>query len=216
MRPLQLPLQLPQDSGRPNAAQPPVVAGRVLNQPSRTGTGPPLSSNSPALMNDIQEDDADPGMPLPGTGFFSARAAVMVPEVFTAEDPPQAAPQNLPAFNPKLESPSIRKTPGIDYKGSRPVSKDLKQLPGYCQAAAGPPSMRPNLVNPLLDATRKIGAPGSLSPMANRGQYKPPSMKRPVDSNGGQPRVPLTDLPANGALGVVETGVEAKRQRLDN
>lgn len=203
------PPQPQQDSGPPvrqNPAQP-VVAGRVLHQPSRMSAGPPSNPASPARMSKFQEDE-DSGMPPPGAGFFSARAAAMIPESANADPLPQSAAQNLPAFNPKLDSPSIRKTPGIDYTGSRPVTKALKQLPGA----------RPNIVNPQLDATRRIGAPASPSPIANRGQYKPPTMKRPIDDGGGSARVPLVDLPANGAIGTVtgDAGGDAKRQRVNN
>lgn len=217
-----LPPQAPQDSGQPARSNPaqPVVAGRVLNQPSRMGTGPPSAPTSPARINKSQEEDIkDLGMPPPGSGFFSARAASVLPEGPITEPLPPSAVQNLPAFNLRLESPSIRKTPGIDHKGSRPVGRDLKQLPGSSQApTGGAAGARPNIVNPQMDAARKIGAPGSPSPMANRGQYKPPTMKRPVDGGGGQARVPLVDLPANGAIGtgIVDVGGDAKRQRLNN
>jgi DNA repair and recombination protein RAD52 len=56
---------------------------------------------------------------------------------------------------------------------------------------------------------RRIGAPNSPSPMANRNSYKPPS-KRPVDS-----RAPLVDLPANGTVGLADQGGDMKRQRLN-
>jgi len=216
------PPQPPQDSGpaRPIPA-PPVVAGRVLNQPSRMGAGPssnpPSNPGSPSKLNKSQEDDIpDPGMPPPGTGFFSARAAAMVPEGAATEPLPPNV-HNLPVFNPRAESPSIRKTPGIDFKGSRPITRDLKQLPGSSQAPAA--GARPtNIVNPQLDSTRRIGAPGSPSPNANRGHYKPPTMKRPMDgTGGGLARAPLHDLPANGTLGNAgDVGGDLKRQRMSN
>ena len=51
-------------------------------------------------------------------------------------------------------------------------------------------------MHPQLNATRRIGAPGSGSPnsMGNRGSYKPPTLKRLAD---GAVRTPLVDLPAN-------------------
>lgn len=61
----------------------------------------------------------------------------------------------------------------------------------------------------LLDSHRRIGAPNSPSPMANKNSYKPPTMKRPVEQ-----RAPLLDLPANGAIGSAGDGGDAKRQRL--
>lgn len=68
-----------------------------------------------------------------------------------------------------------------------------------------------SIVNPQLDATRRIGAPGSPSPMGNRNMYRPPS-KRPVDS-----RAPLVDLPANGHIaGAGDVGGgDVKRQRMN-
>ena len=206
----------PQDSvPRPNLAQP-IIAGRVLNQPSRMATGPPATPASPArLPKSQEEEDMDIkgfGMPPPGTGFFSARAAAILPEGATTNPIPESVAQTLPTFNPKLESPSIRKTPGIDHKGTRPVG--LKQLAASQPPAAG--AGRGNIVNPQMDATRRIGAPGSPSPMANRGQYKPPTvLKRSVDGGDGQARAPLVDLPANGAIGV-DVGGDLKRQRLNN
>jgi DNA repair and recombination protein RAD52 len=48
--------------------------------------------------------------------------------------------------------------------------------------------------------------------MQNRGSYKPPTMKRPVDTGGGGNRAPLNDLPTNGPIAA--DGADAKRQRL--
>lgn len=84
---------------------------------------------------------------------------------------------------------------------------------------------RSSLVNPSLDQTRRIGAPsGPGSPLANRGSYKPPTMKRPlaVDAaNSAGSRPPLSDLPTNanaqghhmsaGAAATEE--LDAKRQK---
>ena len=206
--------QDPEPPARPNPALP-VVAGRVLNQPSRITTGPSLAPISLASMNkSVEEEDIkDHGMPPPGAGFFSARAASMLPEGPLTEPLPPSAVQNLPMFNSKLESPSIRKTPGIDHKGSKPVGKDLWQIPGSQAPAAG--AGRGNIVNPQMDAARRIGAPGSPSPMATRGQYKPPTMRRQVDGGDSPARVPLIDLPANGAI-IVEVGGDAKRRRLND
>jgi DNA repair and recombination protein RAD52 len=193
--------------------------GRLLHPSSRTSNGPPLAPTSPARIKISQgEEDNDLGMPPPGLGFFSARAATMIPKAPPVESMPPPAVQNLPAFNPKFESPSIRKTPGIDHQGSRPVSKGLKQLVGSPQAPSGVAVARINVMNPQMDVTRRIGAPGSPIPMGNRGQYKPPTMKRPLEVGGGPDRVPLVDLPANGSIGTatVDDGGDAKRLRLNS
>lgn len=74
-----------------------------------------------------------------------------------------------------------------------------------------------NLGNPQLDTTRRIGAPGSPSPMnmGNRNSYKPPTMmKRPMPEAN---RAPLTDLQTNGngTAGDAHENGDAKRQRLN-
>lgn len=58
--------------------------------------------------------------------------------------------------------------------------------------------MRPGLAG-IAGQARGMGGPGSPSPLGGRG-YRPPSVigKRNVD--GGEMRVPLNDLPANGAI----------------
>ncbi|TAQ91517.1 hypothetical protein B7494_g225 [Chlorociboria aeruginascens] len=207
----------PQDSGPPGPAQSVrTVTGRILNQPSRTG--PPSAPASPARLNKPSDNSDGPpvDMPPPGAGFFSARGLEMLPPGQIADNVPLNHTHNLPVFNPNAESPSIRKTPGIDHRSSKPTTRDLKHVPGSTQAiGAGLSGQKLNIVNPQFDATRRIGAPGmgSPSPMANRGMYKPPTMmKRPIDSNMG--RTPLVDLPANGAMGGGDGG-DVKRQRLN-
>jgi DNA repair and recombination protein RAD52 len=149
------------------------------------------------------------------SGFFSARAATMLPELRDADGPPLVLPGNLPAFNPHAESPSIRKTPGINHNQTLPLTKELKHVPGSAQTgAAASGSARTNIVNPQLDATRRIGAPGSPSPMANRNMYKPPTMKRPYQGQGPA-RLPLEDLPANETIHVTDSGGDMKRVKLN-
>jgi DNA repair and recombination protein RAD52 len=132
-------------------------------------------------------------------------------------------------FNPKAESPSIRRTPGIDHSSSRPLARTGQHVaPTASQAAAATVAaptgnagnftpVRPGVVtrasgavNHSIDQARRIGAPGGGgSPLANRGSYKPPSMKR----------APLTELPANGGTttatvsGGGDVQGDAKRQK---
>jgi DNA repair and recombination protein RAD52 len=90
-----------------------------------------------------------------------------------------------------------------------------------------------NVINPQLDHARRIGAPGSSSPLGNRGQFRPLTVKRPAGGDGGAPaggngaaggaagRVPLGDVSnhpvgggaAGGGGGDGGGGPEAKRQR---
>jgi len=193
------------------AGPPPVIQGRTLNQPSRLGPSAPVS---PARQD--KDDNIESfGLPPQGAGFFSARAAAaLLPSDHTTTDPsapPPRIPNNLPAFDPHAESPSIRKTPGVDHRVSKPLAKDGKHVPASSQAAAGGAAggLGAGGSRGLMDAQhRRIGAPNSPSPMmANKNSYKPPTMKRPVE----QTRTPLLDLPANE--GVSGRG-DAKRPRL--
>lgn len=177
-------------------------------------------------------------------GFFSARAAETLPK----DSNDIVIPKAGQAFNPRFESPSIRRTPGIDHTSSKPLARSGKHVPPpppkndegddsailsksnsnssnssagakpvqpqHSRPVAGPGRPGANVVNPQLDQTRRIGAPGmmSSSPLANRGQYRPPTiLKRPaaggdaaagpnVSTGGGGGsiaaggRVPLTDM----------------------
>ena len=143
---------------RPQAAGPnenPPRPGAPL-----TGTPPPATSTT------ISSD--------PPVGFFTARAAETIQ---SASGPlPQA-----PSFNPHLESPSIRKTAGVDHSKTKPVARELVGAP---PPPVQSPASRPNCVNPQADKARRVGMPGGgASPLANRSSYKPPQMKRPAEGN---------------------------------
>ncbi|KXX80560.1 DNA repair and recombination protein rhm52 [Madurella mycetomatis] len=188
-------------------------------------------------------------------GFFSARAISQLP--YETLDNGHVAPKAGQVFNPRLESPSIRKTPGIDHTKSKPVARNGQHvppavnhsddghnantnnsgpggarpmnagaapglggqppLPRPAVAGVGPPLARGNMINPQLDQTRRIGAPGSSSPLANRGQYKPPTiMKRPAADGSITPaegRPPLSDKPSNKPVNGNGSGPEVKRLR---
>lgn len=121
------------------------------------GTPPTLDSSSMTEHN-------------PPVGFFTARAAETLQNGTTL-------PSNVPTFNPHLESPSIRKTAGVDHTKTKPVRAETIGAP----ATAIPP--KSNFVNPQTDKTRRVGMPmGAGSPLSNRGSYKPPQMKRPADT----------------------------------
>ncbi|KAL2130606.1 hypothetical protein VTI74DRAFT_6190 [Chaetomium olivicolor] len=289
-RPPQTPVQ---QAPRPNANNFPGAGPQ--NRGPQPGPRPPqqLNQNRPAPQpnnanqNQNPQTHMTPPPPIgnPGNepvGFFSARAVKHLPEESLVNG--NLAPKAGQVFNPKLESPSIRRTPGVDHSASKPLSKSGKHVapiirpdddndsnangngkppalgkfapangggqqppkPQQQQPTAGagpganvgrpvgapPPHARPgNMVNPQLDQTRRIGAPVSSSPTANRGGYKVPTMlKRPAGEgpggvaaagggggvNGGA-RMPLNDVsnqtaggPGAGADG---GGPEVKRQR---
>ncbi|KAH8170692.1 rad52/22 family double-strand break repair protein [Sarocladium implicatum] len=209
----------------PGAAQRPMQQSIPAGQPQRQGgpqthnSNPPAANNSNSAMN-----------PPETVAFFSAKALSQLPEGDTNIVAKPGMPKTL--FNPKAESPSIRRTPGIDHTSSRPLARTGQHVaPSASQAGSSTASgmaaggagnggnftpVRPGAVtrasgavNQPIDHTRRIGAPGGGgSPLANRGSYKPPSMKR----------APLTELPANGSTTAVSGATgdaqgDAKRQK---
>ncbi|KAK4199339.1 putative DNA repair and recombination protein [Triangularia verruculosa] len=212
------------------------------NQPPR----PPVPQNgvphANGQNNNSNGNNNNPPAVIPPAevGFFSARAVKDIPE--EALSAGQVTPLKAGmGFNPRLESPSIRKTPGIDHTKSKPLSKGGQHVPPAKTAddkpASGPvprpggtgvvPYQRPSITgvtNPQLDQTRRIGAPGSGpgSPLANRNQYRPPTIKRPApDAAGGNPqqnatREPLADGNKNAPIGQASglSEPDAKRPRV--
>jgi len=203
----------------PNQPRAPVgpSAPTAPQQPSRAGNGTP-PSNAPNNGN----GGAEP------VGFFSARAVPQEPDNGAAAN--LSMPAGAAAFNPKLESPSIRKTPGIDHTSSKPVSRSGQHVPPASSQSSQAPSssnftpVRPGAgtggaVNPALG--RRIGAPGGpASPLANRGSYRPPTMtKRPAPQEGAAGRPPLAEVTnstaaAAGAGAQGPGGDATKRQRM--
>ncbi|PHH54474.1 DNA repair and recombination protein rhm52 [Ceratocystis fimbriata CBS 114723] len=102
------------------------AAGRVM--PS---TRAPQFNQNPN-SNGQAQNGPGPGPPKPPTGnepvaFFSARAFSQLPE--TTINNPASIPVAQCIFNPKAESPSIRKTPGVDHTSSKPVARNLQHVP---------------------------------------------------------------------------------------
>ncbi|MCJ1283386.1 DNA repair protein rad52 [Xylographa opegraphella] len=169
-----------QPGGPPHRHQDPSPTGNQTLDPT-----PPLRSSGP-----IETDQP--------VGFFTARAAESLQKAV-------GVPPNIPQFNPHAESPSIRKTAGVDHTKTKPVSREMM--------GAGAPSVPPikaNFVNPQADQARKIGMPNTAgSPLQNRSSYKPPqmTMKRPADNSGQQfGHAPLKDITAFSANAPLDTG----------
>ncbi|RKF64559.1 DNA repair and recombination protein mus-11 [Erysiphe neolycopersici] len=218
-------------------------ANRILNQPNRTNNNNQTSSlNSPELKNNnlpnIPKDHITPNTPILKCDFYSARAAnifspILKNENMSTVEPPDMIPDNFPTFNPHAESPSIRKTPGVDHRSSKPLTKDLKHIPSSSQASAasvilgsnssGVFSSRSNILNPSLDNVRRIGAPGSPSPSGmshSKGTGFKIPMKRTTECGAvrtlnGVNRVPLETLSANtNTNGSMIDIIDPKRQKL--
>jgi DNA repair and recombination protein RAD52 len=133
-------------------------------------------------------------------------------------------------FNPKAESPSIRKTEGFDHSSSKPIARTAvvvqppvpPQVPSNngTRPPAGMQQQAPrpgNVVNPHLDLARQVGIPGGRgSPMANRHLYKTPTMKRPLEAGGGNARAALVEVAPNAGVGPPQNvnGLDPKRQKM--
>lgn len=139
---------------------------RIRPQGADRNEAPSFATPPPATSTIVSGD--------PPVGFFTARAAE------TIQSASGTLPQ-APSFNPHLESPSIRKTAGVDHSKTKPVARELVGAPPPPVLS---PASRPNFGNPQADKARRVGMPGSVaSPLANRSSYKPPQMKRPAEGN---------------------------------
>ena len=192
----------------------------MQNPTNDSAEAAPIGGRAPLQQPNAQRPGAD--QPETGIGFISSRAA----EILTKSDAPPAEVSSVPAYNPHSESPSIRRTNGVNHSKSEPITRkgvlvSDNQAPGPSLPAATSgtsgssagtsAALRParaqaqsstNFVNPQTDPGRRIGMPvgGAPSPLANRGGYKPPTMKRPAlgpdlsGIGGGQGRMPLSDV----------------------
>ncbi|CAK7269852.1 DNA repair protein rad52 [Sporothrix epigloea] len=186
-----------------------------------SGSGNRNGIDNPVPFNAANPSSANGGSEVEGTPWLSARAiakagngdalAVVAPSIQAGH-----------LFNPKAESPSIRKTPGVDHNSSKPIPR-LNRTAGNglppskntaasnsnvsaansalpASAAPGGMTTRSGLNHVTSEPVRRIGAPpNSASPLANRNQFRPPPMKRgpPTDTTGGVLRPPLADMPSN-------------------
>ncbi|POS74405.1 recombination protein rad52 [Diaporthe helianthi] len=275
MQPPSRPLARSQSAGNPPRPPQPPAQGqqnarpRVPNQPAQNAPRPQQQNQSrPQTIGSAQNSKSSNGGPpqapaqamgdTEAVGFFSARAVKQLAGQKDDEVKLPSTPSAGHAFNPHAETPSVFKTPGIDYTKSRPVKReslvhcapaetkldedsgigdvDLGLTPSTPSAnngfgRAGPaqqPGQRANVVNPQLNQTRRIGAPmGPGSPLGNRGQYRPPTFKRPPPgegnhgiAGGGGPRPALAEVTTNGTVAAAgggpggSVGGDPKRQRI--
>ncbi|KAK1981216.1 recombination protein rad52 [Colletotrichum cereale] len=230
-------LRAPQTPNQAHSRQiPPTGYGNRPQAPNQ-----PRAPTNPSAPSAPSAPPANGNMTTPGqasnaaepVGFFSARAVQQIPESALQgnnTDAPLLLPAGQQAFNPKAESPSIRKTPGIDHSVSKPLSRSGQHVPPTASqqpttSGFTPVKMSnagPGLGGPVgaqhlqLSQSRRIGAPaGAGSPLANRGSYRPPTMKRPLQQDGaGRPA--LADVSNNGAAGNAPSGqgIDPKRQKM--
>ncbi|KAE8373440.1 hypothetical protein BDV26DRAFT_285118 [Aspergillus bertholletiae] len=199
-----VPRQIPPPSlnSRPNptaAAPNPqhnLPGGRILpgqpkpNQdtalPSAGGQMPIKREQVPNPNDSRPLDMLPPGSsPMPPASFFSARAVDLL------RDNPQT--NAAPAFDPHAESPSIRKTAGVDHSKSVAISKPM--LAGVSPTA----NNTRDFVNPSQDMHRKIGAPGGIGNPMNRSQTT--SSYRPLTRPNIDPRNAANAAAINRGVG---------------
>lgn len=280
MQPPSRPLSRSQSAGNPPRPHQNPAQGRQTprpggpNHPVQNASRPPPTNHPPPQANiPVQTNkptNSGPVQPPPQAqtdssstnetvGFFSARAVKQLAGQKEDEVNLPSTPSVAQVFNPHAETPSVFKTPGIDYTKSRPLRRDLKHCApadtdddsgiadldlapstpstnngfsraGPAQQQQGPGNaQRGNVVNPQLNQTRRIGAPmGPGSPLGNRGQYRPPTFKRPPPGEGnngaagrGGARPALTAVSANGTAAATAaagagggSGGDPKRQKI--
>ncbi|KAE8146698.1 hypothetical protein BDV25DRAFT_46712 [Aspergillus avenaceus] len=201
-------------NGRPNPSlaqhpQPNPANGRMIppgqQRPNQALPGAggqvPIKREPAPTAQEIRSQDMIPpnGSPAPSASFFSARAVDLL------RDNPQAGA--APAFDPHAESPSIRKTAGVDHSKSVPISK-----PMIAGASPASNSTR-DFINPSTDMHRKIGAPGIGSPM-NRGQTT--SSYRPLTRPNMDPRSAMNAATAPRAASLGPQNPNGKRPPLND
>ena len=153
-----------------------------MNQPTKADSedftfsaGTLKPSLAPALGSantSLAPSDAPNAPPL----FFSARAASML------QTPNPSGPPPIAAFNPHAESPSIRKTAGVDHTKSMKLWKETDPAKETSQII----NLAAKSNHSGVEGMRRIGMPpNAASPIANRSSYKPPS-KRPHEGGNFQ------------------------------
>ena len=234
-------------NGAPPGMHAPTMRPNVPNQ-SMQNQHPPINGTTNGRFEHQSSNDKDqsssPGVPsqhfaaqggAPAhrtAGFYSARAA---PNIDLNNNVAVPIPKAVLEFNPNAESPSIRKTTGVNHNKSGRLFRDGLQpesnLPG-----------KKDYIEPHLDPARRVGVPpivqGGQSPVTrplNTSAYRPPTRRGPdiggstaatgplvgVDrASTAAKRTPLSDVsnaqqqPPHAAPDRTDDGGDAKRQRM--
>ncbi|KAL9084762.1 MAG: hypothetical protein Q9159_005047 [Coniocarpon cinnabarinum] len=216
----------PLPNGRPQASS---------NHPQHLQQRPQLraSNTSPNQVNAVDPASIVEANSITTPTFFSSRAVARNKEETLSDK----AIANLPKFNPAAESPSIKRTPGIDHTKSAAIGRaivgqppkpesnkdQLPSRPEPQQTNGQPPAAPPanaQSMTPQVPPQRAPPQPNFVNPAAdpgrrigmpgaaNRPLYRPPSgVKRPLPPDS---RPPLADV-SNATAGA---GSPGKRTRL--
>ncbi|OCT53666.1 DNA repair and recombination protein rhm52 [Cladophialophora carrionii] len=201
----------------PSNVIPQPLPGQRAQAPSGPATRPP-AENVPRLSSPPQTGQV--------MGFYSAKAADSLDGNNSVIG---GGPAAAPRFNPHADSPSIRKTSGVNHSKSVPLKRDL---------SVDTTPIRRDLVNPQAEQLRRVGAPGTSGQFAGtRGPstsaYRPPTRRGPLESNAthgsnlvevgagdrglqAAKRTPLGDVSnvQHHVTAVTTDGADAKRQRV--
>ncbi|KAK0281202.1 DNA repair protein rad52 [Friedmanniomyces endolithicus] len=157
--------------------------------------------------------DPPPGVP---EGFVTGRAPLL------QQTSDARLPDTALAFNPHADSPSIRRTHGMNPGKSAPVTRTAivsNAVPSAVQPAmaggnglnglnGATTPVRTNFVNPAADMNRRIGAPMPAGGgMSNRNAYRPPTAV-------GVKRPPLADV-SNVHLNQMDGASDVKKQKTE-
>nr|POE94357.1 dna repair and recombination protein radc [Quercus suber] len=166
-------------------------------------------------VNRDQHEEQDlllPKQPPPGVpgGFITGRSADMLNKLPSG----RPAATSVAPFNPHAESPSIRRTSGVNPGKSAAITREAIQkavvssqqvlAPGNGLNGQTTP-VRTNFVNPSADINRRIGMPpaAGVGGMQNRSMYRPPTAVK---------RSALTDV---SNIQQVDDASDMKKPRLD-
>ncbi|EKV20738.1 RAD52 DNA repair protein RADC [Penicillium digitatum Pd1] len=145
--------------------------------------GPPIRAGfNPAVVTPSKPErwngagQAGRPNPLNARQNPSAIQSAAAVQVDILRENPNSVPPGAPQFDPHAESPSIRKTAGVDHTKSIPIAR-----PMLSSASPAPPIINNNtrdFVNPAMDLQRRVGAPGGgISSPVSRGpsvsSYRP-------------------------------------------
>lgn len=216
---------LPQSNANAGNRSNPSSANSIPPQPILHQHPQPNQPTPPQTNAQNAEIDSTglpiPRMPPPGIpdGFVTGRNADIVNQPSTLNRPTNSSI----AFNPHADTPSIRRTHGVNPGKSAPVMRSVVQNtstpnntnhPAPTGAATNAPPtagtsnghngattpVRANFVNPSADVNRRIGMPPIATGMQNRGAYRPPTpagqtpAQANQNSNQGLKRPPLSDV----------------------
>ncbi|KXL51237.1 hypothetical protein M433DRAFT_146592 [Acidomyces richmondensis BFW] len=200
---------------------------KVRSNPSSGASAAESPSQAPCLVQSIDGQQLDTnGLPMPCVppagipeGFVTGRSVDLLNQPGNTR-PPNAAI----AFNPHADSPSIRRTSGVNPGKSAPVTRQaLNGTVLHAPQSVGTTSsgghgingvatsIRTNYINPAADPTRRIGAPvvPGTGGIQTRSQYRPPSAvgsKRPV----------LADVSNTNGLAQMDGASDSKKQKVES